>query len=41
MVLRRGEIIETGSHRELIAADGVYAGMYRAFNSGVTDGQVD
>lgn len=34
-MLRRGEIIEQGSHAELISANGAYAAMYRAFNSGV------
>lgn len=34
-MLRRGEIIEQGSHAELLAANGAYAAMYRAFNSGV------
>lgn len=37
MVLRRGEILEAGSHKELMQANGAYAGMVRAFNSGVLD----
>lgn len=37
LMLRRGEIIESGSHRELMAQAGAYAAMYRAFSSGVLD----
>ncbi len=37
LVLRRGEVLEIGSHEELIQADGVYAGMYRAFTSGMLE----
>lgn len=37
MVIRRGEVIEMGSHRELLESDGVYAGMYRAFSTGVIE----
>lgn len=37
MVLRRGEVLESGSHGELLAMGGVYAGMFRAFSSGVLD----
>ena len=37
MVLRRGEILEAGSHKDLMQANGAYAGMVRAFNSGVLD----
>lgn len=40
LVLRRGEVIEQGSHRELMAQDGAYAGMYRAFSSGVLEGDL-
>lgn len=38
MVLRRGEILEIGTHRELMEMNGAYAGMVRAFSSGVLDG---
>jgi subfamily B ATP-binding cassette protein MsbA len=37
VMLRRGEIVEQGAHRELMEANGAYAGMYRAFNSGLLD----
>ena len=40
LMLRRGEIVETGSHRELMEANGAYAGMYRAFSSGVLQDEV-
>ncbi len=35
VVLRRGEVLESGAHDELIAKGGAYAGMYKAFTSGV------
>lgn len=41
LVIRRGEVLETGTHDTLMAADGPYAGMYRAFTSGILDGQID
>ncbi|MBX3096169.1 MAG: ABC transporter ATP-binding protein [Fimbriimonadaceae bacterium] len=34
-VLRRGEIVEIGTHEELMARGLIYAGMYKAFLSGV------
>lgn len=37
LVLRRGEVLEIGSHEELMSADGAYAGMYRAFTSGMLE----
>jgi subfamily B ATP-binding cassette protein MsbA len=40
VMLRRGEIIESGTHRELMEVDGAYAGMYRAFSSGVLSDEV-
>ena len=33
LVLRRGEIIERGSHSELLAADGLYAKLARIQNT--------
>jgi subfamily B ATP-binding cassette protein MsbA len=35
VMLSHGKIIEKGSHKDLLAANGAYAGMFRAFNSGV------
>ncbi|HVL38927.1 MAG TPA: ABC transporter transmembrane domain-containing protein [Fimbriimonadaceae bacterium] len=35
LVLRRGEVVEQGSHRELMERGGAYAAMYGAFTSGV------
>lgn len=37
LVLSRGEVVETGSHAELVAANGAYAGLFRAFSGGVLD----
>ncbi len=37
LVLRQGVVVEQGSHRELIDANGAYAGMYRAFSGGLLD----
>jgi len=39
-MLRRGEIIEFGTHRELLERGGAYAGMYNAFSSGVLGDEV-
>ncbi len=30
LVLERGEVVETGTHADLLAADGLYARIYRA-----------
>jgi ABC-type multidrug transport system fused ATPase/permease subunit len=35
LVLSHGKVVESGSHAELMASGGAYAGMYRAFSSGV------
>jgi subfamily B ATP-binding cassette protein MsbA len=35
VVLRRGEVLEQGSHEDLMAKQGAYASMYKAFTSGV------
>lgn len=40
LMMRNGQIIEAGSHRELMDRNGAYAAMYRAFNSGLLDGEV-
>lgn len=37
LVLRNGEVVELGTHKELMELDGAYAGMMRAFQSGVMD----
>lgn len=37
VVLSHGEIVEQGSHAELVAKDGAYAGLYRAFSRGVLE----
>lgn len=37
LVLRRGEPLECGSHESLMSTGGAYAGMYKAFTSGVLD----
>ncbi len=36
-MLRRGEVLEIGSHRELLEANGPYAAMYRMFSSGLLE----
>ncbi|MCG9894969.1 MAG: ABC transporter ATP-binding protein/permease [Fimbriimonadaceae bacterium] len=35
LMLRQGETVEGGSHDELMAQNGAYAAMYRAFSSGL------
>lgn len=40
LVLRRGQVLETGSHKELMDKNGAYAAMYRAFNNGLVDGEL-
>lgn len=37
VMLLHGEVIEQGTHRELLERDGPYAAMYRAFSNGVID----
>ena len=37
LVLKRGRVVEVGPHRELIAAGGEYAAMFRLFSGGVLD----
>ncbi len=37
LVMRRGEVVEIGSHKELVEQNGVYAAMYGAFSSGVLE----
>lgn len=40
LMLRGGQVVEFGSHRELMDRDGAYAAMYRAFNSGLIEGDI-
>ncbi len=35
LVLSKGEVVEQGSHAELIQANGAYAGLFRAFSGGI------
>ncbi|HMS55944.1 MAG TPA: ABC transporter ATP-binding protein [Fimbriimonadaceae bacterium] len=37
LMLSKGAVLEYGSHRSLLEANGNYAAMYRAFNSGLID----
>lgn len=41
LVIRRGEVLETGTHDALIAANGPYATMYEAFTSGIMSDTFD
>jgi ABC-type multidrug transport system fused ATPase/permease subunit len=41
LVLRRGEVLEGGSHEELMQKGGAYAGMFKAFTSGVLDDELN
>lgn len=43
VVMEHGRIIETGTHRDLVAADGAYAGLWAAWEAGrtVRDGWPD
>jgi subfamily B ATP-binding cassette protein MsbA len=34
LLLKRGQVVETGSHKELIEKDGEYAALFRLFNAG-------
>ncbi|MCU0315926.1 MAG: ABC transporter ATP-binding protein/permease [Fimbriimonadaceae bacterium] len=38
LVLRRGRVLEQGSHDELLGQQGAYASMFKAFTSGMSDG---
>lgn len=40
LVLRRGQVIEQGAPQALVQQDGVFAGMWRAFNSGMLEGEI-
>ena len=35
LMLHHGQVVESGSHAQLMKANGAYAGMYKAFSSGV------
>ncbi|MCH8980255.1 MAG: ABC transporter ATP-binding protein, partial [Armatimonadetes bacterium] len=37
VVLRKGQVVESGSHDELMSRGGPYAGMYEAFTSGALE----
>ena len=37
--MNKGNIIETGTHEELLAANGFYAGLYNAQFLGIDDSQ--
>lgn len=37
LLLKRGQVIESGSHRELIDKDGEYAALFRLFSAGVLE----
>jgi subfamily B ATP-binding cassette protein MsbA len=37
LLLKRGQVVETGSHKELIEKDGEYAALFRLFNAGFGD----
>lgn len=37
LLLKRGEVVETGSHRELVEKDGEYAALFRLFSAGVLE----
>ncbi|HPK29319.1 MAG TPA: ABC transporter ATP-binding protein, partial [Bacilli bacterium] len=39
LVMNKGNIIETGTHEELLAANGFYAGLYNAQFLGIDDSQ--
>ena len=40
VMLRRGEVLELGTHNQLMEKDGAYATMYRAFVQGALDDQI-
>lgn len=37
LVLSKGQVVESGSHSELIEQNGAYAGLFRAFSGGVLE----
>lgn len=40
VMLRKGEVIESGTHQELLASGGAYSRMFNAFSSGVADERI-
>lgn len=40
LMLRRGEAVEQGTFKELMEADGPFASMYRAYASGMMEGEI-
>ncbi|MCC7102133.1 MAG: ABC transporter ATP-binding protein [Fimbriimonadaceae bacterium] len=41
LVMRRGEVVEQGTPNELLQENGVFAAMWRSFNSGLIEGDLD
>lgn len=41
LVLRKGQVLESGNHETLLKAEGPYASMFRAFTTGILDDTLD
>lgn len=39
LVVSRGEVVEQGTHAELVQANGAYAGLFRAFSGGILENE--